>query len=310
MIVTSRVDGGHRFVRLRFPVVLIAILTTASTSLALTRPLLAATPVVPLPGEVFLTPAEKHEAVATMTASERAVLGRFFAVGAPGLLVAYSRAEYEVTESDDGSVTVEPVGYAVTNPVGNLSLPSRLQAAAEDSAVGGRQGTALFISLVVSKTRSTAPYEWELYSFAQWGSDGSYSPAGMNCCNDHRDYIGLAWAGGMAIHSDWKNGRYQAWCVGEPALNIATARVRPNTGIGMGFNEWWDRDNCPMYYGHTGVRIRATTWKNQLVNATSEYIHTWGGHSYALGFSATGPNVSISPTNETWSAPLYVAFKR
>jgi hypothetical protein len=63
-----------------------------------------------------------------------------------------------------------------------------------------------------------------------------------------------------------------------------------------------------MNYGHSWTRIRETTWKNKLSNATSEYFHTWGGHSYSIGISATGPSLTISPTNESWSWPLYVTF--
>lgn len=286
--------------------VLIAVVVTLSLTLVATQPLLAAPPVLPMAGELFLTPAERQVALDTMTKEERRAIGHLFAASAPGLLVAYARAEYDVLETPDGGRTVEAVGSPATNPTGNLSIPSHATAAS--SATGGRSGTALFISMVITRTRSTSPYEWEVYSYAQWGSNGSYWPAGMDCCNNYRDYIGVAWAGGLAIHSDWKNGLYQTWCVGEPGLDIATSKVTANVGLAQGFHEWWDPDNCPMRYGHTGIRIRESTWKNRISNATSEYIHTWGGHAYSVSFSASGPNVSISPTNETWSAPLYVSF--
>ena len=303
---TSRHARPHALHSRRGPAVLAAMLTTLSLTLVTTQPLLAASPVVPMAGEIFLTPAERQAALDGMTREERSSLGHLFTAEAPGLLVAYARAEYEVVVTPEGERTVEPVGFPTTNPTGNLSLPSH--AIAASSATGGRAGTNLFISMAISKTRSTAPYEWEIYSYAQWGSNGSYSPAGMDCCNNIRDYIGVAWAGNLALYSDWKNGKYQAWCSGEPALDIVRDKANANVGLSQSFHEWWDPDNCPMYYGHTGIRIREATWLNRISNVTSEYIHTWASFNYTLGFSASGPNVTISPTTSTWSANSYVSF--
>jgi len=292
--------------RTRLVAIPASILVAATATIGGPEPVAAGPPIVPMVGEVFLTPAERHAALNQMTAHEKEVLGYLFADDAPGLLVAYARAELAVTETPDGKKSVEPVGFQATNPIGNLSLPSFATAAT--SATGTKSGTQLFLSLVISKTRSTSPYEWEIYTFAQWGSNGSYSPTGMDCCNNYDDFLGVAWQGGLALWTDQKNGKYQAWCTGEPALNIATNKVTPNAGIAWDFREWWDPDNCPMYYGHSWTRIRETTWKNKLSNATSEYFHTWGGQSYSIGISATGPSLTISPTNESWSFPLYVAF--
>jgi hypothetical protein len=285
--------------------VIVAAISTLTFTLVLTKPLVAAAPSVPMVGEIFLTPAERRAAIESMTPQERANVGHLFADNASGLLVAYARAEIVIIQTPDGPV-LEPVGFSVGNGLGNLVLPSHATAGNFDT--GKKAGTDLFLSMVVSKTRSTSPYEWEIYSYAQWGKLDSYSPAGMDCCNDYKDYLGVAWAGGLALYSDSGNGVYQRLCQGEPALNVARHKVAANTGIAHSFNEWWDPDNCNMYWGHTFNRIRETTWRNRLSNATTEYIHTWGGHSYSIGFSATGPNVSISPTTETWSHPLYISF--
>ena len=105
-----------------------------------------------------------------------------------------------------------------------------------------------------------------------------------------------------------KPGIYQSWCSGEPPLNIYRSDISPNTGVGHSFNEWWDPGNCPMYWAQADNRIRESTWQGQISNVAMKYFHTWGRYNYSLGFSATGPSVSITPTTSTWSANLYLSF--
>lgn len=285
--------------------ILIATSTTLSLTMIMSQAVLAAPPVVPMAREGFLTPAERVAAVSGMTPQERRSLGQLLAEGAPGLVVGYARREFVVLETPDGGRTVEPVGVLKESPSGALSVPSH-QVAATTSMT--KPGTNLFISMAVIRTRSTSPYEWEVYEWAQWGTNGSYSPAGMDCCNDDRDSFGIAWAGNLALYSDTESGMYQSWCAGEPALNIYRSDISANKGVGHSFNEWWDPDNCPMYWAQSDNRIRESTWKNQIANVVMKYFHTWGSYDYKLGFSATGPNVSISPTTSTWSANLYLSF--
>jgi hypothetical protein len=285
--------------------VVVGVASTLSTILIGVDVALAAPPAVPMVGERFLTPAERAAAVEGMTPQESGSIGHLFAEDAPGLVVAYARREFAVTPTPDGGQTIEPVGVVADSPTGVLSVPSH---AVAGTTSGTRRDTNLFISLTIVKTRSVSPYEWQVYEWAQWGTKGSYWPAGMNCCNNHEDSIGVAWAGGLALHSDTESGIYQAWCMGEPALDIRRSGVSNNLGVGHSFHEWWDPDNCPMYWAQVDNRIRETTWKNRLSNVTMKYFHTWGGFDYRLGFSATGPNLTISPTNETWVVDVYLSF--
>ena len=287
---------------------LATLVTTASTlslTMVFTQAVLAAPTVVPMAGERFLTPAERVAAVSGMTPEERQTVGQLLSDGAPGLVVAYARREFTVFEGPDGTRTVEPVGVLAESPTGALSVPIQPVAASTSMT---KPGTNLFISLAVVKTRSTSPYEWQVYEWAQWGTNGSYSPAGMDCCNNDQDSFGVAWAGGLALYSDTKSGRYQSWCSGEPALNIARSDIRNNVGVGHSFNEWWDPDNCPMYYAQADNRIRESTWQNRISNVNMKYFHTWSSFDYTLTFSAMGPSVTISPTTSTWSANLYLSF--
>jgi hypothetical protein len=257
-----------------------------------------------MPGETFLTPAEQRAALDSMTEDERAALGDLFNEDHHGLIVAYARREFDVVVYPDGSQGVEPVGVVTESPTGVLSVSSQEVASL---VTGGKSGTDLFLSFVVEKTRSTSPYEWQVYWYAQWGQSGSYWPAGMDCCNNYQDTVGVAWHGGLALYSDSKSGKYQAWCSGEPALNIYRSDVTANTGVGHSFNEWWDPDNCPMYWGSADNRIRESTWKNQISNVVMKYYHTWGSYNYSLTFSST-PSVTISPKTDQWSANLYLSF--
>jgi hypothetical protein len=284
---------------------LVSTTSTLSLTMIFAQAALAAPTVVPMPGEDFLTPAERAAAVAEMTPQERGAVGQLLSDDAPGLVVAYARREFTVLEGPDGTRTVEPVGIVSESPAGSLSVPVH-QVAATTSLT--KSGTKLFISLTLVKTRSTSPYEWQVYEWAQWGSNGSYSPAGMDCCNNDQDSFGIAWAGNLALYSDIKSGTYQSWCSGEPALNIYRSDIINNVGVGHSFNEWWDPDNCPMYYAQADNRIRETTWKSQTSNVSMKYFHTWGSYDYSLSFSAVGPSVTVSPTTASWSANIYLSF--
>jgi len=235
-----------------------------------------------------------------MSAGEQLAVGAFFADDAPGLLVSYTRREFDVVELADGSRTLVEVGSTVQSPSGALSIPSMATAA---TGYGSKPGTDLTFSISVIKTRSSSPYEWQVYPYAQWsGYDG------MDCCNNYEDSFGVAWNGGLYIHSDAPTGRYYSWCVGEPYLDIYRSDAAANLGLGYSFHEWWDPDNCPMYWAGVDIRIRETSWKYTTSNVTMKYFHTWGNYNYSLGFSASGPSVTISPTTSTWSAAAYTSF--
>ena len=285
---------------------LIALVTTLSLTMVMSQTALAAPPSVPMVGEDFLTPAERKAVIQSMTAEERASLGNLFAAEAPGLVVGYVRREFVVSETPDGGRKVDPVGVIRDSPTGTISIPSHQMAGTTSLT---KPGTNLFISLTIVKTRSTSPYEWQVYEYAQWGSQGSWSPAGMDCCNNHEDTMAAAWGGGLALYSDWESGKYQSQCVGEPAgIDIYKSDIANNVGVAHSFHEWWDPDNCPMYYGHVDNRIRELTWRNRISNVSMKYFHTWGGYNYTIGFSGTGPQISISPTSSQWSAVLSLSF--
>jgi hypothetical protein len=295
-----------RHVGVRLLLLLAALTSGVSLSMVLTPIVLAAPSVVPLPGEDFLTPGERQAALRGMADAERAAIGHLFADDAPELVVAYARREYTVIEEPDGSRSAVPQGSTVESPTGRISLPQHLTAACCVS--GGKSGTALWVSFTVTRTRTAAPHEWKLYGNAQWGRSGTYSPAGMDCCNNDDDSLAMAWGNNLALHSDSGTGRYQSWCNGEPSsIPVSRSDVSANRGVAHAFREWWDPDNCPMYWASTTNHIRKSTYSNVLTNATLKYFHTWSNPDYTISFGSR-VTISISPTRGQWALPLYVTF--
>jgi hypothetical protein len=286
---------------------LMSMLLLLSTAMFQVPSVVAAPPVLPLPGEDYLTPAERQAALHGMPASERAAIGHLFRDDAAELVVAYVRQEYRVVHHADGSSTVTPSGAPAVSPTGRVTIPSHATAGCCDYA--SKSGTQLSVSFTVTRTRTTAPHEWRLYGNAQWGVGGSWSPRGMDCCNNDDDAIAMAWGNNAAFHSDASNGRYQSQCIGEPSrLPVQRADIHNNRGISHAFREWWDPDNCPMYWVSITNHIRRSTFTNTLTNATLKYVHTWSNHDWRIGFGAGGASISISPTSGQWSLPLVVSF--
>jgi hypothetical protein len=294
------------FARTPFRLLMSALLVL-STAILQVPQALAAPPLIPLPGEDFLTPAERREALEAMSEPERAAIGHLFADDATELVVAYVRQEYRVVRHRDGTRSVTPDGPSAQSPTGRITIPSRATASCCD--FGSKSGTQLSVSFTVTRTRTTSPHEWRLYGNAQWGVSGSWNPQGMDCCNNDDDAIAMAWGNRLAFHKDAWNGRYQSWCVGEPSsLPVARADVSNNRGISHAFREWWDPDNCPMHWVSVTNHIRRTAYTNTLTNATLTYFHTWSNHDWRIGFGAGGGSISISPTSGQWALPLVVSF--
>ena len=286
--------------------ILSSVASTLSLTMVLSQTALAAVPAVPMVGEDFLSPVERQAVTDTMSAEERASLGHLFAPEATGLVIGYVRREFAVFETSNGGRAVEPIGVIRDRPTGAISVPAHLVAGTTNLT---KPGTNLYISLTLVKIRSTSPYEWQVYEYAQWGVNGSYSPAGMDCCNNVEDTMAAAWGGGLALHSDAESGKYQAWCVGEPSIiDIYKSDVANNIGVGHSFHEWWDPDNCPMYYGWVDSRIRENRWRNMISNVSMKYFHTWGVFNYSVSFGVHGPQINISPTTAQWSAVLSLSF--
>jgi hypothetical protein len=261
--------------------------------------------VIPMAGETFLTQAERIAAVQTMRPAEFEELGGLFADGTPGLLVAYTRREFNIVTLPDGTRTAEPVGE-LSDPGSALSLSNTAVA-----GTGGKPGTDLYISITMVRTRSSSPYEWQIHAYADWS--GHQFPAGLDAFNSSEDSIGVAWAGGLYLYQDTKGGLYWPCSDGiRDGLDIYRSDATPNAGVGYSFHEW-NRAVClphgtaAMDFANTNQYIRETTWKNQTSNSVMKYFHTYGGLSYSLSFSQS-PSISISPTSEQWSAAAYTSF--
>lgn len=56
-----------------------------------------------------------------------------------------------------------------------------------------------------------------------------------------------------------------------------------------------------MLWADVDIYLRDSAWRNCTDGIVLKYFHTKGGLSYSLGFTASGPGVSISPTSEQWS---------
>ena len=264
---------------------------------------MAANLVVPLPGEKFLTPAERSAVVAAMTPNERRQLGHQFADDAPDLAVAYTQREFQVLKHEDGTLEAIPLPNATSDGAAITLVATEIAARSSSQIVSG---TNLYMSMGVWRTRTKSPHEWKFQAYAEWRGDTGLG----NWNNTSLDGIGLAWAGNMALHSHTWSSAYKtdSDCgPGNALRNFRVADASPNAGIAYEFSEWqWG--TCEMYWALTYTYVRKNTFSNTLRNAVYKYFHTQTGLTYSFGFSASGPSVSISPTSNQWSAALYVTF--
>ena len=277
-----------------------AILSAAvilSTILPAAPSVLAARPIAPLANEVFLTAAERQHALDTMRPNERAALRAAFGRPEPdGLVLSYTRKLIWVARLPDGRQAPEEIVEPREILGSGLRVPN-------EAVAGSARKNDLYVSLTVTRTRSSRPYEWRVWTYAEW-RDGLQ---GMNPTNSSSDSMALAWAGGAFLHSQAASGkRYAHWPCADEALDEWPSDGAPNVGTAWSFHEFgaW---GCPMHWALADIRIRQDALVGRTDNLVYKYHHTYGGLTYDLSFSKS-PGISISPTQEQWSLALFGTY--
>lgn len=258
---------------------------------------LAAPPIPPLVGELALTGAERQHALDTMRPNERAALRPAFGQPQADVLVlSYERTLVRIVTTADGKQRPEEVVKAREIPGSSLRVPN-------EAVAGYATKDDLYISLTVTRTRSTRPYEWRVWTYAEW-RDGLN---GMNPTNSSADSMALAWAGNAFLHSQKASGsRYSHWPCADEELDEWPSDGTANVGTAWSFHEF-GRWGCPMHWALADVRIRQDTLVGRTDNLVYRYYHTYGGLDYSLSFSRS-PGISISPTKEQWSLALFGTY--
>ena len=279
----------------RRPMLLMAsiLLTTLLPSAAAAGPV----PIAPLAGEVVLTRLERQHALDTMRPDERAGLRPAFDAHGAGLIVlSYARRLVRIVAGPDGREVPQDIVEPRSIPGSGLSIPS-------ESVAGTATREDLYISLTVARSRSSRPYEWRVWTYAEWRNDLS----GMNPTNNSADSMALAWAGGAYVHRQTGSGsRYSHWPCSDEELDEWPSDGSPNIGTAWSFNEFgaW---GCPMHWALVDVRIRTDRLVGRTDNLVYKYHHTHGGLEYDVSFSKS-PGISISPTKEQWSLALFGTY--
>lgn len=283
---------------LRKPLVVLFASITAFSALlvGVSDATLAASPVVPMPNERFLTTAERAAAVGLMSRDERAAVGHLFTDGAPGLVVGHTRRGFEVTVDEGGTPHFTELGVSADPDESAFSVPNL--ASADGVVSGSKSGTQLWMSFTVVRTRTTSPYEWQLYSYAQWSGQ-----QGANPFNGSPEILATSWAGGMYMSSQYGNGKQMAdWPCNSNNVAGTNSDGTPSAGTAWEFKEW--NGACLTRYFHTGVYVRQSGWKNKTDNALVKYYHTYSDNQFSVTISAS-PAISISPTSNQWALLLW-----
>lgn len=246
--------------------------------LLLTTALLPATAVAKgslSPGEA-LSPAAIEAALASMDPVERA--GREAAFRDPTRpIVAYIREVFPVTAVNR---TGRPNGgISSLAHVGDTNLVLSVSVAWE---------TACPVQLTVC---------WLVTSYFNWDN--------VDLDLSGQEKIGTAWANNMAIGGRAAVGYYQNGSF----ITFSNRDDVPNTGTGIGFNEWkpLTKGNTYADYGWDYVTIGSAGRQYQATNVVFKYFHTYQSLIYALTFSSS-PSITISPTTSTWSKSAVVTF--
>lgn len=276
---------------------LLAASILLSTVLPSAPAAVGASPIVPLAGEVFLTQPERRHALDTMRPDERAGLhAAFEAHGADLLVLSYARRLVRVVTQAGGREVPQEIVKARTAPGSGLSIPN-------EGVAGSATKEDLYISFTVTRSRTTRPYEWRVWTYAEWRDDLS----GMNPTNGSADSMALAWAGGAYLHRQTGSGsRYSHWPCNEEELDEWPSDGSPNIGTAWSFHEFgaW---GCPMHWALADVRIRTDRLVGRTDNLVYKYYHTYSGLEYDFTFSKS-PGISISPTKEQWSLALFGTY--
>jgi hypothetical protein len=268
-----------------------------STLLPAAPAAVAATPIVALANEAALTQAERQHALDTMRPRERTGLHPVFdAHGSDLLVLSYTRKVVQVVTGPDGREAPEEIAKAEAVPGSGLRVPN-------EAVAGSASREDLYISLTVTRTRTTQPYEWRVWTYAEWRDDFS----GMNPTNSSADSMALAWAGAAYLHSQTGSGkRYAHWPCNSEELDEWPSDGMPNIGTAWSFHEfgWW---GCPMHWALIDIRIRQDRLVGRTDNLVYKYYHTYGGLEYDVTFSKS-PGISISPTKEQWALALFGTY--
>jgi hypothetical protein len=258
---------------------------------------LAAPPMSPLVGENALTGSERQHVLDTMRPDERAALRPAFGrAGSDLLVLSYERRLVRIVTTPDGGQRPEEVVTAREIPGSSLRVPN-------EAVAGYATKEDLYISLTVTRTRSTRPYEWRVWTYSEWRN----GLKGMNPTNSSPDSMGLAWAGSAYLHSQSAGGgRYSHWPCADEELDEWPSDGTPNIGTAWSFHEFggW---GCPMRWALADIRIRQDTLVGRTDNLVYRYYHTYGGLDYSLSFSRS-PGISIRPTKEQWSLALFGTY--
>lgn len=279
--------------------ILTALILAMAAALATTTAAMGSSPVIPMPGEKFLTDAERALVARTMSPNERRVIGPLLE-GDGGLVVAYSRRLYRVVTGPDGLPHPELVAPVVSQPGSAMSLPNEAVA-----STATKPGTDLYVSFSIVRTRTSPPYEWQVAPYFEWrGTDG------MNRGNGSADTMAVAWAGSTTyLYSQKGNGQQtKGWpCNGSP-IDIWPSDGTPGAGTAWSFHEWGYWWGCHAWWGWADIRLRENSWQYRTDNLVYRYFHTYGGLTYSFSFSKS-PGVTISPTSEQWSLAVFETYR-
>jgi hypothetical protein len=258
----------------------------------------ARAPVVPMPGETVLSDAERRLARDTMTRREREIVGPLLESG-ESLVVRYTRRLYRIVQLPDGSSRPELVAPDRATPGSALVLPDL-----EVASSATKPGTDLYISFSVVRTRSSSPYEWQVFPYAEWrGWDG------IHRSNSSADTLAVAWAGSAYVHSQRGMGTLtDSWLCGKGPIDIWASDGTPNTGTSFSYHETGYMWGCRAWWAAADIRIRQDGWRYRTDNLVYKYYHTYGGLDYSFSFSKS-PGVSITPTKEQWALTVFATYR-
>lgn len=234
---------------------------------------------------------ERQRTLASMRPDERAALGDVFGGGIGELVVLSYTRRLMMVEAGPGG-RQRPIELRADG-AGKLAPSASGSAAKED----------LYASFTVTRTRSSRPYEWRVWAYAEWRG----GLRGMGPSNGSADTMAIAWAGGAYLQTQTARGaRLSHWPCGDEELDEWPSDGSSNVGTAWSFHEFgaW---GCPMRWALVELRIRQDALVGRTDNLVYRYFHTFGGLTYDIGFSR-GPGISITPTNEQWSLALFGSY--
>jgi hypothetical protein len=158
--------------------------------------------------------------------------------------------------------------------------------------------TNLTTSVAVAYDSEAPKYRWDISGFFDWKGKPPNNGNG-------NDQIAVAWAHGLALHSDLGYGYY----TDGKKITMNRNDMTPNVGTSWEFKEC-NLSYCNSYanWGYLLATIKETTRHNDDTNVVFKYFHTIDSTSFSIGFSASGPSISISPSANVTSTTVYTDF--